>query len=170
MDIKKYFSSPKVAGWLRSKTLVRALIGVGIAAAVLVVFLAGVSVGYHKAAFSFRMGDNYYRAFGEGGRGRPMGWGQLPDELPGAHGAAGRIIKVDLPTFLLEGPDRIEKTVLIKDDTVIRRFRDTLAPADLKADDYAVVIGSPNDQAQIEAKFIRLMPPPPDDRSDRQVR
>ena len=31
---------------------------------------------------------------------------------------------------------------------------------DLKIDDFVVVIGTPDEQGQIEAKFIRIMPSP----------
>jgi len=144
--------------WLQSKTFAHVLTAIGIALGALLIFQAGVFVGYHKAAFSYRWGDNYYRAFGrphgEFLRGMPRG------DFPGAHGVAGRIIKIDPPTFLLEGQDRIEKEILMQADTIIRRGQDTIQPTDLKADDYVVVIGSPNDKAQVAAKFIRLVPPP----------
>jgi hypothetical protein len=53
--------------------------------------------------------------------------------------------------------------VVIKEDTAIMRFRETIKPSDLKVDDSIVVIGEPNDAGQIEAKFIRVMPSPTGD-------
>lgn len=142
---------------LQTKKLAVILYAVGITIAAILVFQAGVFVGYRKAAFSYRWGENYYRIFGERKRGPLMG--AAGENFPNAHGAIGKIIKIDLPTFIIEGSDKIEKIVLIKNDTNIRRFRETIKPIDLKVDDLAVVIGSPNSQAQIEAKLIRLMPP-----------
>ena len=133
--------------------------GIGIAVAVIIVFQAGIWVGYRKAAFSFRWGDNYYRSFG-GPRG-DFAPGLPHGDFPDANGAAGRIIKIDLPTFIVEGQDRAEKIILIKDDTFIKRFRDTVKPEDMRVDDFVVIIGAPNDQSQIEAKLIRLMEAPP---------
>ncbi len=33
--------------------------------------------------------------------------------------------------------------------------------SDLKVDDSIMVIGSPNDKSEIEARLIRVLPPPP---------
>jgi hypothetical protein len=51
--------------------------------------------------------------------------------------------------------------VLTNTDTQVRKFRDAAAVTDLKTDDFVVVIGSPDDSAEIVAKFIRILPPPP---------
>ncbi len=149
-------------GFLQSKNFTRLLWGLGIVVAVIAIFQAGALVGYRKAAFSYRWGDNYYRAFGE--RREGLVPGPRPGEFPDAHGAAGRIVKIDLPTFVMEGDDRIERVVAVGGDTVIRRFRDTVAPGDLRPDDLVVVIGSPDDQSRIQAKLIRILPPPEFDR------
>jgi hypothetical protein len=55
----------------------------------------------------------------------------------------------------------MEKIILIKEDTVIKRFRDNIKLSDLKVDDYVTVIGEPNEEGQIQAKLIRLSPPRP---------
>ena len=39
-------------------------------------------------------------------------------------------------------------------------MRDEIKISDLKIGDFIVVIGSPNTDGQVEAKFIRLMPEP----------
>ena len=83
-------------------------------------------------------------------------------DLPEAHGAAGKIIKTELPTFVIEGTDKVEKVIRTDDDTSIRRFRESVAATDLKIGDFVIVIGTPNDAGEIEARLIRLMPPPPD--------
>ena len=74
----------------------------------------------------------------------------------------GKIIKLEPPNFMIADRDGVEKIILITDKTDIKRFRDTIKSVDLKLDDFINVIGAPNDKAQIEAKFIRVLPPPPD--------
>lgn len=144
----------------QSKTLKRILFTIGILVVALLIFKAGLLVGYRKAEFSYRWGDTYYRVFGEhrGSRGGPfvgiMGRGDFLD----AHGLTGKIIKISAQTLVIEGQDGVEKSVEIKNDTIIRRFREAVAPGDLKAGDLVVVIGSPNDQGQIDAELIRLVP------------
>lgn len=123
----------------------------------LVIFQAGIFVGFRKASFSYGFGDRYHQTFGDMHRGM-MGFSR--DDLSSGHGAAGKIIRVTLPTFMIATQDNLEKSVLIDKDTVIRRFRDTISSSEIKTDDIAVVIGAPNAEGQIVAKFIRLMPPP----------
>ncbi len=132
------------------------LICLGIAVVALVIFQAGIFIGYRKASFSYHFGDNYYRAFGQRG--------PRPFEVPirggfiEAHGATGKIISVNLPTFVVTGSDNIEKVILIQDDTKIRYLDATITPQTLKVSDMVVVIGSPNENSQIEAKLIRVIP------------
>ncbi len=125
----------------------------------ILIFQAGVFVGYRKAAFSYQWGENYYRAFGDTGR-KPMMGGFVLDGLTGAHGVAGKIMKVSLPNFIIEGQDKIEKMIFIKDDTVINRSRDSIKSSELQAGDFVIVIGSPDDEGKIQANLIRLAPPP----------
>jgi hypothetical protein len=130
--------------------------GIGIFIAALIIFQAGMFVGFRRASFSYGLGDNYYRTFG-GPRGGMMR-GFLPDDFPESHGVAGKIIKISLPNIFIAGNDGVEKNILISSSTLIREFRQMASPADLKVDDFVVVIGSPNAQSQIDAKFIRVMP------------
>ena len=146
----------KIKKIFESKFLVGILYGVGIVVAVLLIFSAGVSVGFRKASFGRAWGDNYEQNFGM----RPMPPFGGENNFPNAHGAAGKIIKIELPTVIVQDQDKTEKVVLIKDDTKIQKMRDNIVSTDLKLDDFIVVIGSPNNQGQIEAKFIRIMPSP----------
>lgn len=145
--------------FFRSVPFQRVLIGVGIFVIALLIFQAGVFVGFRKASFSFQGGDNYYRAFGEERRG-PM-QGMMHEGFPSAGGSIGRILTLALPTLVVEDRDGVEKTIRLSEDTVIRRGKDTLTPSLLKADDFIIVIGEPNAGAEIEAKLVRLLPPPP---------
>jgi hypothetical protein len=123
----------------------------------------GVFVGFHKASFLFRNGDNFYKAYGNrdnrmmGGNG---GMGMLKDELSGGHGAVGKIIKIDLPNLVVLGPDNIEKIIITSTTTDIREFRAEKSIGDLNVDKFITVLGTPDEQGQIIAKFIRILPAP----------
>ena len=143
---------------LESKILLGILYGIGSVFVLATVFSAGISVGFHKASFEKAWGDNYERNFG-------MMRGDMMDrfngfqrELPNAHGAVGRIIKIELPTIIVADKDNTEKVVLIDETTQIQKMRTEIKSSDLKIDDFAVIIGAPDDKGQIDAKFIRVMP------------
>lgn len=122
------------------------------------IFQAGMFVGFHKASFSYNYGENFYKeAFGERREGFGM-MGMQRDMYMGGHGATGKIVKITLPTILVSGYDNTEKIIRLDDDTVIREFRNELTPQNLKVDDMIVVIGSPNDAGEIQAKLIRILP------------
>ena len=150
MDIKKTF---------QSKPFATVLVLIGILIIGLLIFQAGIFVGYHKAGYSFRLGQDYYRTFGQER-------GAFPENMPGygfpnPNGAVGKIIKISLPTLIIDDQTGVEKVALITNDTLIRQFRNMLSAKDLKVNDFVVIIGSPNSQNQIEARLIRLIPPPP---------
>jgi hypothetical protein len=150
MDFNKLF---------QSKSFKVGLIALGTFIVLFLVFKAGVFVGYKKAQFSYRWGENYHRNFagprggffGDFGR----GFGDRGDFI-NAHGTFGSVIKIDGTTVIVKGRDDIEKTILVPDDAAIRRGRESIKVSALKVDDKIVVIGSPNEQGQIEAKLIRV--------------
>lgn len=144
-EVKKVFES---------KTVFRILCGIGIVIVALLIFSAGVTVGFHKASFGQAWGENYERNFGLGPVPPVLG----RDNFPNANGAIGKIIKIELPTLIVQDKDNTEKVILIKDNTQIEKMRQPEKTTDLKVDDFVVVIGVPNEQGQIEAKFIRVMP------------
>ena len=147
-DIKKVFES---------KISTRILIVVGVVVVTMLIFSAGIFVGFHKASFGRAWGENYERNFGMGPNRMMFG----RDNFPNAHGAVGKIIKIELPTIIVQDEkDNTEKVILIKEggDTRIQEMMTSIKATDLAVNDYVIVIGSPNDQGQIEAKFIRVMP------------
>jgi hypothetical protein len=144
-DIKKVFES---------KVSFKILCGIGIIIVTLLIFSAGINVGFHKASFGRAWGENYERNFGMMPNRLMFG----RDNFPNANGAIGKIIKIELPTIIVQDKDNIEKVVLIKNDTQIQKTKEAVTINDLKIDDFVVVIGAPNDQGQIEAKLIRIMP------------
>ncbi len=149
MDLNKY---------LQSKIFKIALIAIGTTVVLLFVFKVGEFVGYRKANFSYRWGENYHQNFA-GPRGGFFGdfkRGFGDRDFINAHGTFGAIIKIDGSTLVIKGKDDVEKTVLISDKTTVSNRRETVKATDLKVDDQVVIIGSPNEQGQIEAKLIRL--------------
>jgi len=111
------------------------------------VFQAGVFVGFHKARFMNRFGDNYMK------------------NVPGGHGAIGKVISVASSTIVVSEKN-VEKIVAINAETKIAQRRNSATSTDIKAGDFIVVIGEPDETGQVVAKFIRLMPPPPHDKKN----
>lgn len=130
---------------------------------VIFIFQAGMIVGFRKASFGRDWGDNYTNNFGSPHKFFKLG-GDLGDfgNLPNAHGAIGKIIKVELPTIVVfDGKDQTEKIILITDQTEIRQAHDMVDKSQLKIDEYVIVLGEPNATGQIEARLIRFIPAPP---------
>jgi len=125
------------------------------------VFSLGFFVGTKKAEFSFRWADQYHRNFG-GPQGGIFGdfMGQ-EREFANANGVFGQIIKIDNESLTVKEKNNIEKSILVSDKTSIVRQMDNIKLSDLKTDDIVVVIGEPNNDGQIKAKLIRVLPPPP---------
>jgi len=146
------------ANWLQSKIFHGAVLGVAGVLALLVVFKAGMVVGVRKADFSCRWSDNYHRNFGGPRNGFLPGFGDR--DFIDANGTAGQVIKIEGANIVIRGRDDVEKVVVVDRATAIKRFRDTVTIGDLKVNDMIVVIGEPNDAGQIEAKLIRVLPPP----------
>ena len=154
----------KILEFLKSKK-VAVLIAVLFGFALLVgTFSVGVAVGYRKAKFSYAWGENYHRNFGgpRGGFLRNFSQDFMGKDFIGAHGTFGQIIEVKDFELVVRGKDNVEKIIIINKDADIRHFQDTIQAENLKVNELIVAIGEPNDQGQIEAKFIRVMPSPSD--------
>jgi hypothetical protein len=146
-----------ILDFLKSKKFIVLMSAIFIVALLAGILSLGIAIGYNKARFSYVWGENYQRNFGgpRGGFFKSFSGNDFID----AHGTFGQIIKIDGSTLVVNGRDNVEKIVLINDDSIIRRSRDTIQPADIKVGDYITVIGEPNSSGQIEAKLIRLLPP-----------
>lgn len=155
MDIKKISQSVTI------KAIIATIISLAVVAGI---FQAGVFVGFHKASFLYNSGDNFYRAFGNRDdrlvNGLGFGNKMFRDEMTGGHGVIGKIIRVNLPTVTVLGPDNIEKVVLIDENTDIHEQRNISTIENLNVDKFISVIGSPNNTGQIVAKFIRIVSAP----------
>lgn len=142
-----------------SKNFKKLIYILGAIVIIILVFQAGMMAGYRRASFSRDWGDNYERNFGP----KREGLGFIRDnmrDIPNAHGAIGKILKVELPNITVLDKDQTEKVIIIKDDTSILERKEILTKDSLTVDKFVVVIGNPNTQGQIEAKMIRIMPFP----------
>ena len=147
---------------VQSKFFSGLICGLAICAVLLLAFGAGMAVGFKKADFSYKYGDNYWQNFaGEqsGALDRAQG-----KEFMDSHGAIGKIISIDAASGLIVMRDRdnLEKIITVTEKTQINYFRQAVQLADLRADQTLVVLGDPDDTGKIQAKLIRVMPDQPE--------
>lgn len=147
-NIKKIFQNPDVLKWIT--------IGLVGFIFIILVFGAGVKVGTLKARYSYQWADNYHKNFA-GPRGGFLGdWRRFPaGDFISGHGAFGEIIELNNSGFVIKGREDVEKVVITNQDTTVTKGRETIKDG-LKVGDQVVIIGSPNEEGQIEAKFIRV--------------
>ncbi len=151
---------------LKSKKFIIAAVVVGIFILMLASFSLGAAVGFHKARFSFKFGENYERNFmGPRPEMMPPGsMGMMKEkfrEFEGkgfrnGHGVAGTIISISDNSIVIKDRDNKENTISAGDKTIINRGKDTVKIGDLKNDDEIVVIGKPGDNGAINADLIRV--------------
>lgn len=148
-----------VLKFFRSRTFVIIIIALFSFALLVGAFTIGAFVGYKKATFSYRWGENYHLNFGGPAGGFFQNFRDLGGrDFIGGHGMFGRIIKIDGSALVVKGSDNVERIILVKEDASITHPGGAAKLSDLKVNNDIVVIGEPNDQGQIEAKFIRVMP------------
>ncbi|MDD5639232.1 MAG: hypothetical protein PHR47_00255 [Candidatus Pacebacteria bacterium] len=146
MDGKKFFDSKVFIVFFVIGEIILLLLAFGI----------GIIIGSKKADFSCNMDKNYGRNFGG-----PNIPGDLDGTFGNSHGIFGQIIKIEDDSIIIKDSNSTEKVISVKEDVPVKKFRDTIKLSDLKIDDRIVIIGSPNDNGEIEAKLIRFMPAPP---------
>jgi hypothetical protein len=142
-----------------SKTARNVLWIIGISIILLLVFKAGISVGFKKAEFSYRLGERYYRGFTGPRQGFPADLKE--NDFLMSHGTFGSVISVSSSSLIVQDRNKAERVIILSDKTAIVKFRDTIKPENLKPNDQLVVVGSPNASGEIEAKLIRVLPPAP---------
>lgn len=148
-----------------AKTVRGIVIGLGLAAVALLIFVAGMQVGYHQARFEHSFGDNYDRMFvgpHEAGHGYGFGtpFSGRPDGM-NDHGAVGEVVSASSSQFVVAGIDNVEKTIVVSPRTIVRQYRNNATLADIHVGSFVVVIGSPTATGDIAADVVRLVPPPP---------
>jgi hypothetical protein len=139
------------------------IVGLLAIVAIVLVFGLGVFVGEKKAKFSYHWAENYHRMFA-GPKAGFLGNLKMPpfppfDEFIEGHGTFGEIIKIEGNNLVVKGRGNVEKVIVVTEKTVIKSGRKDIKFSDLKIGDMIVIIGSPNDKGQIEAKLIRVFPP-----------
>ena len=136
------------------------IIGLAIFVVAVLIFGAGMFVGGMKARFSCHWAENYHKNFAGPQAGFFGNWRMSPfDEFIEGHGTFGEIIKIEGNNLIVKGKGDVEKVILVDEKTVVKFGFKNIKVADLKIGDMIVVIGSPNDKGQIEAKLIRVFPP-----------
>ena len=135
------------------------IIGLAGFVVIVLIFGAGMFVGGMKARFSYRWAESYHKNFA-GPRGGFLGdWRKFvpfPGEFIEGHGTFGEIIKINDSDLIVKGQGDVEKVIIITKDTTIEKGREKIKKEELKVGDRVVIIGSPNEQGQIEAKLIRV--------------
>ena len=149
----------EIKSFAESKNFKKLIYAIGIVFIMFLIFQLGIIAGFRKASFSNDWGNNYERNFGPMHKAPPFIGNDLK-EMPNAHGAIGKIIKIEFPNIVVLDKDQTEKVVVIKDDTNILERRDKVTENSLVVDKFIIVIGNPNNQGQIEAKLIRIIPSP----------
>lgn len=121
-----------------------------------VAFGLGITVGYDRAQFATGFDRNYYRIFYGG---QPQGaMGMVAPAMPAAiHGVVGKVIDLGSSTISVADQKNNEQSVAVSSGTVIRNGQNTIMIGDIAVGDMIVVIGEPNSQGQIDARFIRIL-------------
>ena len=146
--------------FIQSKNLSRTMTGILILAGIIFVFHLGEEFGYKKAELTDRMSDGYYKAFGPRNPGQSGPFGYLFDDQTDPHGVAGKVINVSDNNILVADNGGIEKIVTIDKTTIIKNRRDNIDIREIKTGDYIVIIGVPATDGHINAKMVRVLPPP----------
>lgn len=126
--------------------------------AVVLIFSVGMHVGGSRAKYSYSWAESYHTNFAGPRSGFLGNWRAFPQgDFISGHGAFGGIIELNDTGFVIQGRGDVEKVIIITNDTIIKRGRETMAvEVGLQVGDKVTVIGSPNDEGQIEAKLIRI--------------
>jgi hypothetical protein len=135
-----------MSNFLESKKIKIVLIVLASLIVILVVFGLGITIGYDRANFTSHFDQNYYHNFNPGAPAGPMS----------EHGISGTVIDVSSSSISVQDPANNEHSIAIAPDTVIREMDNTILITDVKIGDQIVVIGEPNPQGQVYARFIRV--------------
>ena len=134
-------------------------------------FAIGLRVGFDKARFSYKWGENYERNFigpkqgnfqgGFDGPGRMIGagrggFGMMGEGFRNGHGIGGDIISISDSSLVIKDELNNENKVNVTDKTIIKMFGEDLKLSGLKQDQRVVVMGRPNDSGSIDALLIRV--------------
>jgi hypothetical protein len=160
---KSFLKNKKVLWWVLGVVVGLVLIAL--------VFGFGMRVGALKAGYSCRWYDNFYsRKFGGRNFDFPRQSGlrqggflgnlqRFPArDFLGAHGAFGQIVEIKDNSFIIQDLENVEKVIVLDSNTIIVSGRSEKITKDaLKVGSVVNVIGEPNEQGEIMARFIRVI-------------
>ena len=148
-----------MSNFLESKKIRAVLWALGGLIILFVVFGLGIAVGYDRAGFAANFNENYYHIF----YGAPPGGvvGFMAPPMPVAiHGVVGTIIDIGSSTISVKDQKDNEQSVEISSRTVIRSGDSDITIENVAIGDQIAVIGEPNGEGQIDARFVRVLPSP----------
>lgn len=131
-----------------------AFIVIGALALMLTIFQIGSIVGARRAQFACQWDKNYGPLFGV----PPEGMSFRAPPMPDANGASGMVLQVRQHTLIIRSHEGMEKSILIPEDIIIRRGNDQIPLQAIAPEDRLVIFGTPTEQGQLYAKFIRVLP------------
>jgi hypothetical protein len=136
----------------------------------IVIFLAfglGVRVGEGRVGFAKGLDANYFQDF----PGIVVRGGQVSVAVPAnirasgmmpvpvvVHGLAGTVLAVAPPIIAVQDGQNNEQSVMVATGTIIREYDGTIMVSGITVGDQVAVIGSPNADGQVVARFIRVFP------------
>lgn len=124
---------------------------------ILISFGMGIIVGYRRAVFASNWNQNYNHNF----YGMPMpGFMRSSAEQPppfNPHGVVGEVIDVGSSSISVQDSNGNEQSVFVATATPIRDMDDTIPLMEIQVGDHVTIIGEPNDNGQVEARFIRVV-------------
>ena len=150
-DIKKIFET---------KTYTHILTIVAIFLIAWVIFATGIFIGYHKATFSRDWDDTYHE--GMMNPNSPLAPFTYNTDGANPHGTMGEIISIHMPVIMIKGSNNAEQVVIISSSTIIRLLHNIASTSAIQSGQFGVVIGEPDNRGEIQASFIRIVPPPPE--------
>lgn len=140
--------------WVRSERFRQIAIIAISALALLLAFSVGVATGFHRAAFSYHLEQNYGRSFGTTtGRFLQPGPG-----MPREHGTSGKIVSITASAVTIARASGPEQQVDFDADTMIRNQNSVASSSSLVAGDFVIVFGDPSNTGSIHARLIRIIP------------
>ena len=125
-----------------------------------VVFGLGIAVGYDRAGFAAGFDQNYYRNFYGAAPHGPVGF-MAPPMPVAIHGVVGTVIGVGTSTISVKDQQNNEQSVVVSSGTAIRSGGADIVIGNVAVGAEIAVIGEPNSQGQIVARFIRMLVPSP---------
>ena len=145
-----------MSNFLESKIVRTILWMLGGLIVLVVVFGLGISVGYGRAGFASGFDQNYYRNFYGAPPGGPVGLVSPPMSAV-THGVVGTVIDLGTSTISVENQQGNEQSVAVSSSTDIRNGNGNVMIGDVVVGDQIAVIGEPNSEGQVDARFIRIL-------------